>query len=115
MLWGRMRGAGTGAGDGELQLGMLDAGLRGASGGTFPSCCRGSADSKVAVRSSPWGFPALSRVIAKLRYSACEKSLLLVPLHGVGGGAASSDCAVLSTVKRPCQLGNDFMVCKEFL
>lgn len=102
-------------GNGELQPGMLGTGLHGASGGTFPSRCRGSADSKVAVRSSPWGFPALSRVIAKPRYSACEKSLLLVLLHGVGGGAVSGDCAVLSTVKRPRQLGNDFLVCKELL
>lgn len=102
-------------GTGELQPGMLGTGLHGASGGTFPSHCRGSADSKVAVRSSPWGFPALSRVIAKPRRSACEKSLLLVLLHGVGGGAVSGDCAVLSTVKQPCQLGNDFLVCKELL
>lgn len=45
----------------------------GAAAGTFPSRCRGSADSKQAVRSSPWGFPALSRVIAKPRYPAREK------------------------------------------
>lgn len=110
-----MRDAGTGTGHGELQPGMLGAGLHGASGGTFPSRCRGSADSKAAVRSLLWGFPALSRVIAKPRYSACEKSLLLVLLHGVGGRAASGDCAVLSTVKWPHQLGNDFLVCKELL
>lgn len=60
------------------------------------------------MRSSPWGFPALSRVIAKPRYPAREKSLLLVLLPRVGGQAVSGDCAVLRTVKRPRQLGNDF-------
>lgn len=100
---------------GELQPGMLSAGLHGAPGGTFPSCFGGSADSKAPLRSLPWDFPALSRVIAKPRCSACENALLLVPLHGVGGGAASSDCAVLSTGKPPHQLGNDFLFCKELL
>ena len=45
-LWGGTGRAGTGAGDKELQPGMLSAGLHGASGGTFPSRCGGSADSR---------------------------------------------------------------------
>lgn len=82
MLWGRVRDALTiqGAAVGDAQHRAHTA-----SGGTFPSRCRGSADSKVTAKALPWGFPALSRVIAKLRYPACKKSLLPAHCDIVGG------------------------------